>query len=261
MTTSTVVIEKQDNIAWLTLNRIEKHNAFDDLMIELLIEKLKQLKSCQATRVIVLNANGKHFSAGADLNWMKRMKDYSEIENQNDALALAKLMDIIYQHPKPVIASMQGSAFGGGVGLIAACDLAICEQNSKFCFSEVKLGLIPAVISPYIIKAIGERVTKKLFLSGEIFNAQQALDYQLVDSICETDQLKTATLKLATQIANNGPQALIACKKLINEVSPLQIDNNLQNLTANYIAKCRTSDEGQEGLEAFFEKRPPQWRT
>ncbi len=261
MDTSTVIIEKKNNICFVTLNRIAKHNAFDSQTINLLIESFSKLETCPITRVIILNANGKIFCAGADLNWMKSMKDYSKAENHQDSLVLAKLMNVIYKHPKPIIASVQGSAFGGGVGLIAACDIAVCSETSKFCFSEVKLGLIPAVISPYVIKAIGERITRKLFLTGEVINAEQALKYNLIHNIYPVENLKSETLKLAQEIATNGPQALTTCKQLINDVSPINVNSEIQNLTANYIAKCRISDEGQEGLNAFFEKRIPQWRT
>ncbi len=160
-----VLTDKNAGIAYVTLNNVAKHNAFDDRIITELTLRFENLAACKNTRAIVLRANGKHFCAGADLAWMKRMKSFSHQENHQDSLALANLLKLIFHHPKPVIASVQGSAFGGGVGLIAACDIAIATDVSTFCFSETKLGLLPAVISPYIIKAIGERQTKKLFLT------------------------------------------------------------------------------------------------
>lgn len=254
-----IQLEKKQKTAWITLNRVEKSNAFDDKFIALLTEQFNQLAQCSETMAIILNANGKHFSAGADLGWMKRMKDYSEQENLEDSLALAELLSTIYHHPKPVIASVQGCAYGGGAGLVAACDFAISEQNALFCFSEVKLGLIPAVISPYVIKAVGQRMAKKLFLTAERFDANQALNYQLVQEVCPENTLSTRTNQLAQQIVNNGPNALIACKKLVNDVSPFRIDQSLKTLTAKRIASQRVSNEGQEGLAAFFEKRQAQW--
>lgn len=254
-----VLLEKKNNIAFITLNNQKKHNAFDDVIIKQLSLHFKALATCQTTRVIVLKANGKHFCAGADLNWMKRMKAYSMEDNQKDSLALAQLLSLIYHHPKTVIAAAQGYAFGGGVGLIAACDFAIATKTAVFCFSEVKLGLIPAVISPFVINAIGAKRTKKLFLTGEQFTAEQALDYQLVQTVCEPEKLDNITLIEATRVANNAPKALLACKTLVNHLTPLTIDEPVLTHTANLIATLRVSPEGQEGLTAFFDKRQPKW--
>lgn len=254
-----VLLRKEKHIAFITLNNIAKHNAFDDVMIEQLTEHFTELMTCQQTRVIILNANGKHFCAGADLNWMKRMKAYSQHDNHKDSLALARLLKLIDSHPKTVIASVQGSAFGGGVGLIAACDFALCTNESQFCFSEVKIGLIPAVISPFVIKAIGQRLCKKLFLSGKVFNATEAQSFQLIQTLCTNENLEAITLKQANQITNNAPEALIACKQLINDLSYPPINDEVLNHTALLISELRVSKEGQEGLTAFLEKRPPKW--
>jgi len=254
-----VVVEKNNNIAFVTLNRIEKYNAFDDEMIENLSSIFKSLAECSATIAIVLKANGKHFSAGADLAWMKRMKNYSQADNFKDSKALAELLHNIYNNTKPVVASVQGCAFGGGVGLIAACDFAICTESSSFCFSETKLGLIPAVISPYVVKAIGQRQSKKLFLTAEKFNAEHALSYNLVQTVCRDNELADITLKIVNQMTKNGPNSLFASKKLINDIAPLPVTENIQNLTAERIALQRISAEGQEGLSAFFDKRQPKW--
>ncbi len=256
---STVLLEKDNAIAFVTLNNIAKHNAFDDNMIALLTRQFEALAKCQTTRAIVLKAAGKHFCAGADLAWMKRMKAYSQAENQRDSLALAQLLKLIYQHPKPVIACVQGSAYGGGVGLIAACDFAVASASSTFCFSEVKLGLIPAVISPYVIKAIGERLTKQLFLTAETFNAAQAQSHQLIQVVCQEDSLLASTTQLAKKITRNGPNAINACKQLINDITPITLNSQLLEHTSERIATLRVSSEGQEGLSAFFEKRSPNW--
>ena len=256
---SKVLLTKEQHIAFVTLNNIEKHNAFDDEIIKQLTHAFESLATCVNTRVIVLQASGKHFCAGADLNWMKRMKDFSMEDNQQDSLALAQLLSLMHHHPKTLIASVQGSAFGGGVGLIAACDFAVATEDSKFCFSEVKLGLIPAVISPFVINAIGSRLSKKLFLTAELFNANQALTYQLIQTICRDKELKDVTLKLAHKVANNAPIALEECKKLINHITLPDIDEEILKKTSHVIAALRVSKEGQEGLNAFLEKRQPKW--
>ena len=256
---SAIIITKKNDIAWVTLNRVEKHNAFDDEMIASLTQGFSDLAQEPTIKVIILNANGKHFSAGADLTWMKRMKDYDQAANEQDAMKLAKLMSTIYHHPKVVIAAVQGCAFGGGVGLVAACDFAICEKQAKFCFSEVKLGLIPAVISPYVIKAIGQREAKKTFFTAERFSAEKALSYQLVQAIFPFETLQQETENVAQQISRNGPEALKACKKLINDLAPLAVSEEVDKETSKRIASIRVSKEGQEGLNAFFEKRSPNW--
>lgn len=255
----TVIVSKQQHICYVTLNRIDKQNAFDDAMIARLTDEFEQLNQCQQTRVIILNSNAKHFSAGADLNWMKRMKAYSQAQNEADSMALAKLLSTIHHHSKPTIACVNGSAFGGGVGLIAACDIALCQAQSKFCFSEVKLGLIPAVISPYVIKAMGQRCVKKLFLTAEVFDADSAYHYQLIHQVCPDNELKNQTEHLANNIANNGPSAIKACKSLINTLAPIEINPSMERYTAQQIAQIRVSAEGQEGLSAFLEKREPNY--
>lgn len=257
---SKILIEKDNAIAYVTLNNIAKHNAFDDKIIAELTEQFELLAACKSTRVIILQANGKHFCAGADLAWMKRMKDYSFEENQQDSHALAKLLQRIYHHPKPVIASIKGCAFGGGVGLIAACDIAIATEQSSFCFSETKLGLLPAVISPYVVKAIGERHTKKLFLTAEIFSAATARDLYLLHDVCTEETLKVNVKNVAEQIIQNGPNAVRSSKQLINDTAPLPITEAILDHTSERIATLRVSQEGQEGLSAFFEKRAPNWK-
>lgn len=256
---SNVLIEKNGALTYVTLNNVAKHNAFDDKIIAELTQHFEDLAACKTTRVIILQANGNHFCAGADLAWMKRMKSYSFEENHQDSLALANLLKCIYHHPKPVIASVQGSAFGGGIGLIAACDIAIASDHSTFCFSETKLGLLPAVISPYIVKAIGGRQAKKLFLTAETFSAETALQLQLIHDTCHEETLHAKAEAIAHNIAQNGPKAVHASKQLLNDINPLQLTDQLLEYTSERIAALRVSDEGQEGLSAFFEKRAPNW--
>ena len=210
-------------------------------------------------RALIIKANGRHFSAGADLAWMQRMAEFSEEENLKDALVLAEVMYTLYQSPKPTIAMVQGAAFGGGAGLVAACDIAIASTSARFCFSEVKLGLIPAVISPYVVKAIGERAAKHLFMTAETIDAAEAKRLQLVQHCVADEELWSFTLNYAEQISQLAPQAVRACKTLVKEVAGQIIDEKLMQQTAALIAKKRISAEGQRGLHAFLNKETPTW--
>jgi len=266
MTNSYLQIEKHNNgIVQITLNRPEVHNAFDDKLIAELTERLIELDKDVSTKVIILDAEGKSFSAGADLNWMKRMAGYSREENYQDSLALADLMSTLHTMQCPTIAAVQGAAFGGGVGLIACCDIAIASNKAKFCLSEVKLGLLPAVISPYVIKAIGERAAKRYFVSAEIFTAERALQLGLISELVEPENLASKVMVLAKQIISNGPEAVKAAKELINSVINLQSDGDhqlndkLRSMTASKIADIRASKQGKEGVTAFLEKRQANW--
>lgn len=252
---SDIVSELKDHILLITLNRVNKHNAFDDTLLVDLQSKLDAAENNPNIRVIVLKANGRHFSAGADLAWMQRMATFSEEENLADARILAKLMYTLHQHPKPTIAMVQGAAMGGGAGLVAACDIAIAANSATFCFSEVKLGLIPAVISPYVIKAIGERATLGLFISAETFDAKRALELQLVQHCVAEEELLSFTLNYANKIAQWPAGAVKNAKSLVRQVTGMPIDNKLQHLTASLIAKQRVSTEGQQGLKTFLEKK------
>ena len=251
---SDVVSEVQGQVLLITLNRVEKHNAFDDGLLADLQVVLDNAQENTQIHVIVLKANGRHFSAGADLAWMQRMARFSEEENITDAKALARLKYTLHHSKKPTIAMVHGAAMGGGAGLVAACDIAIAADTARFCFSEVKLGLIPAVISPYVIKAIGERATLSLFMSAETFDAKRALELQLIQYCVAEEELLSYTLTYANQIAQWAPQAVQAAKALVKKVSGLPIDEPLQQLTATLIAKQRVSPEGQQGLQAFLNK-------
>ena len=256
---SLTMTEHEHGIVEVTLNRPEIHNAFDDQLIAEITTTFKALAQDDEVRVVILSAEGRSFSAGADLNWMRRMADYTEEENYQDSLKLAECMYSIYQMPCPVIASVQGAAFGGGVGLVACCDIAIASKHASFCLSEVKLGLVPAVISPYVIKAMGRRQAQRYFVSAEKFNVKEARKMGLVTEVTEPEQLAEAVMGVATQIASNGPEAVIAAKKLINTVADQPINQTLNSQTARIIAQIRASEQGKEGVSAFLGKRPPDW--
>lgn len=246
-------------VTTLTLDRPAKHNAFNDEMIDSLTQRLKEAIQSDTTRIIVLKANGDNFSAGADLNWMKSMASYSEEENIDDATDLGKLMHTLYLSPKPTIAVAQGKSFGGGVGLIACCQIAIAQDNATFCFSEARLGIIPAVISPFIINAIGQRWTRYYFLTASPFNAQRALDMGLCQIIAKEHEISDVLEQTLNTLLSNGPMALRSINKLINDLSPSSINDNLLQFTAQLIAKIRVSEEGQQGLNAFLNKTKPAW--
>ncbi|MDK2594169.1 enoyl-CoA hydratase-related protein [Pseudoalteromonas obscura] len=247
----------KSKVAILELSRPEKHNAFNAEIIAELIKTIEYANELEI-RALVLKTQGKHFSAGADLAWMKSMADNNYEENVADSLELAKLMQVLATSPHPTLCLVQGAAFGGALGLIACCDIAVATANAKFCLSEVKLGLIPAVISPYVIKAIGERQARRYFLTAEVFEANKALELGLIHDISE--DLEQSEEYFIEQLLNNGPVAVKSAKSLINEVAGKYIDEGLITHTAKRIAEIRVSDEGQEGLSAFFDKRAPNWQ-
>ena len=247
--------------ATITLNRPEVHNAFHEILVAQLTELLHSMGKNDNIRVVVLAASGQSFSAGADLNWMRRMADYSRQENYKDAMKLATLMQTLDELPKPTIAKIQGPAFGGGVGLIACCDIAVAAQGVVFSLSEVKLGLIPAVIGPYVIRAIGAREARRYFLSGEQFDAQEAYRIGLLHEIVKAKALDDAIKKLAASLCQGGPKAQVAAKRLIQAIEKTPINNSLMHDTSQRIADIRASKEGKEGLNAFLEKRKPDWHN
>nr|WP_067291149.1 enoyl-CoA hydratase/isomerase family protein [Marinobacterium profundum] len=261
MSDQTVLLDIQpDGVARLTLNRPEIHNAFDDAIIQRLTEHLVALDENPAVRVLVLASNGKNFSAGADFNWMQRMAANSHAENLQDALGLAGLMSTLNTFSKPSIALVQGAAYGGAVGLAACCDIVIATQASRFCLSEVRIGLTPATISPYVVRAIGERQARRYFQSAEAFSAAQAQQFGLVHEVVEDNAaLQSACDSVVQALRRNGPRAMQAAKDLVFAVSQKPIDSALINDTARRIADIRVSDEGQEGLSAFLQKRTPNW--
>jgi methylglutaconyl-CoA hydratase len=246
-------------VATLTLNRPEVHNAFDDALIAELNTALDHFRTHPDVRLLVLRAEGKSFSAGADLGWMKRMAACTREENLADAQELERLMRGLYDFPKPTLAIVQGAAFGGAVGLVSCCDIAIASDNASFSLSEVKLGLAPAVISPFVIAAIGPRQASRYFLTAERFSAARALDMELLHEVVASQDLEGTAERLIATLLDNGPIALMASKTLIRQIVPAT-DDDLCDYTTTLIASLRTSQEGQEGLSAFFEKRAPAWQ-
>ncbi len=257
--TDSVLVTTTSGIATVTLNRPEVHNAFDDALIVRLTELFRDLGQTADVRAIVLAAAGKSFSAGADLGWMRRMASYSDEDNLRDAMGLALLMETIDRCPKPTVALVQGAAFGGGVGLVAACDIAIASEKAVFCLSEVRLGLIPAVISPYVIAAMGARACRRYFLTAERFSAAEARRLGLVHEVVAEDKLEQARDTLVQALLQGGPVAQAAAKDLIHVVAESQHGPELMRYTARSIADRRADAEGREGLAAFFEKRKAEW--
>jgi methylglutaconyl-CoA hydratase len=247
-------------VATLTLNRPDVHNAFDDDLIARLSEHLQFLAADRAVRVVVLNAAGKSFSAGADLDWMRRMSEYTSAENLEDAGRLAALMRLLDRLPKPTVAVVQGAAYGGGVGLAACCDVVLAAETAVFCLSEVRLGLTPATISPYVVRAIGARQARRYFTTAEIIPAGRAKEIGLVHEVVMGEALSAALETLLQALLSGAPGAQEDAKDLVflNEARPL--DAALIAETARRIAERRTTDEAREGFSAFLEKRKPAWR-
>lgn len=247
-------------VALIAMNRPEVHNAFDEAMIREVIEAFRDLGGDDSVRVIIVAAEGKSFCAGADLNWMKRASEYDEDQNREDAGELALMLNAIYACPKPVIARVQGNAFGGGVGMVAAADIAIGVSDVQFALSEVKLGIIPAVISPYVIEAIGARYAHRYFITAERFSGSEAyrigLLHDLAPSIDAMDEMIAA---LCTTLLGNGPRAIEAAKNLIQAVAQKPIDDELMEDTIERIAQIRSTREAKEGIGAFLQKRKPNW--
>ncbi len=246
-------------VATVTLNNPDKHNAFDDLIIARLTRVFSEIEDNDAVRVMVLAANGKSFSAGADLGWMKRMASYSYEENLKDANALAVMLKTLNFLSKPTIAKVQGAAFGGAVGLVSCCDIAIASNKASFCLSEVKLGLIPATISPYVVNAMGLKACRRYFQTAERFFADQALQLGLVDEVTPIEDLNAEVDKVIAALLANSPAAVKQAKQLAFDVAFRTIDDAMLTDTSERIAAIRVSNEGQEGLTSFFEKRPAAW--
>ncbi|EED30754.1 enoyl-CoA hydratase/isomerase [gamma proteobacterium NOR5-3] len=248
-------------IARVTLNRAEKHNAFDDSMIAQMQSHFAELATRQDVRVVILQAEGKSFSAGADLGWMQRMASYDYGHNLDDARALATMLQTLKTLPQPTIARVQGNAFGGAIGLISCCDIAIASRSALFALTETRIGLIPATIGPHVIEAIGTRWARRLFLTAERFDADRAENLQLVHECCDADVLDSRVEAAVEALLLNGPEALSAAKQLIREIAGKAVDAQMIDDTSARIAHIRVSQEGQEGLQAFLEKRPPSWAS
>jgi len=253
--------EREGAVARLRMNRPELHNAFDPMLIEALTGALDALSRDDDVRVVVIEGEGASFSAGADLNWMRGMAAAPEARNREDSLALARLMRTLDELPKPTIARVHGAAFGGGVGLIACCDIAIASQDARFGLTESRLGLLPAVISPYVIEAIGSRQARRWFATAEMFDAATALRIGLLHQVVQAEALDDAVQQQVALLLKAGPLAAAGAKALVARV--LREPGGLPQDQANaaLIARLRVSAEGQEGLSAFLEKRSPQWHT
>lgn len=256
-----ITLATQHHVATLTMARAAIHNAFDDALIGELTDALRALEDDDGVRVVVLAAEGASFSAGADLGWMKRMAQAGEKENRKDARQLAKLMRVLNHLDKPTIARVNGAAYGGGIGLIACCDIAIGVEGAKFGLTETRLGLVPAVISPYVIDAIGARQARRLFLTAEVFDAAEALRIGLLHRVVPAKQLDGAVQAEIDRLLAAGPTAVRESKRLVHRVAhPHPKERRaLDEENADLIARLRVSEEGQEGLGAFFAKRRPRW--
>jgi methylglutaconyl-CoA hydratase len=250
-------VEKKDGVARVTLDRPELRNAFDDALIKQLHDAFVALGKDQEVRVVVLAGNGPAFCAGADLNWMKRMAKYGYDENLADAEALALMLATLDRLPKPTIARVHGPVFAGGTGLVAACDMAVGSREAKFCLSEAKLGLSPATISPYVIRAMGEHNARRYFLTAEVFDAEEALRIGMLSIL--TDRLDEEIDGLVKHLLAGGPAAHAKIKALIRAVAGRPVDDALAAETAKRIAEIRVSPEGREGIASFLEKRKAAW--
>ena len=246
-------------VATITLNRPEVRNAFNDDMIAEVTGAFVALGGRDSVRCIVLAAEGKAFCAGADLNWMRRMADYTRAENLADAAQLAEMLRVMYECPKPTIARIQGDVYAGGMGLVAACDMAVSVDTANFCLSEVKLGLIPATISPYVIRAMGARAAHRYFLTAERFDAREAYRIGFVHEVVSVEQLDAKVAEMTNALVSASPNAVRSCKTLVQEVAGQGIAAPLIARTVEGIADIRTSSEGREGVQSFLQKRKPSW--
>ena len=259
--TSTLDIRIEGRVARVYLNRPEVRNAFNDSVIAELTEAFTRLGADAGLRAIVLGGHGKAFCAGADLNWMKGMAGYDWEGNRADAQRLAEMLWTVYSCPLPVVGRVQGDCYAGGVGLAAACDVLVAAEGLHFCLSEARLGLLPATISPYVIRAMGEQHARRWFITAERFSAAQAQAMGFVHACVPGEQLDAAVQALVDALVANGPAAVKACKRLVQDVAGRELTPTLRAETARRIADIRASDEGREGVQAFLQRREPAWRT
>lgn len=256
---SAIQITQQGSVLTLTLNRPDMRNAFNDEVVAELTQAFQDAASRADVRAVVLAAVGPAFCAGADLNWMRRMADNTRDENLADAAALAEMLRVMYECPKPTVARVQGDVFAGGMGLVAACDMAVSVHSASFCLSEVKLGLIPATISPYVIRAMGARAAHRYFLTAERFSAAEAHRIGFVHEVVAEEQLDAKVAELTHALVSASPNAVRSCKMLLQEVAGRDIDAPLVARTVEGIADIRASSEGKEGVQSFLQKRKPGW--
>jgi methylglutaconyl-CoA hydratase len=259
MNWQSIDITMHERVATVTLNRPEVRNAFNEATIAELALAFDELGRDEDVRAIVLAANGPAFCAGGDLNWMKAMAAYSLEENHADATRLADMLRTIYLCPKPVVARVQGDCYAGGMGLVAACDVVVAADTANFCLSEARLGLTPATISPYVVKAMGEQAARRYFLTAERFTAAEAHRIGLVHELVALDALDASVAAVVKALVSNSPNAVGEAKRLVRDMAGRPIDDALVADTANRIAAIRASGEGREGVAAFLEKRKPSW--
>lgn len=259
MSYQTLDVTVSERVATITLNRPDVRNAFNETTIAEITQAFHAVGADGGVRAVVLAASGPAFCAGADLNWMKKMAGYTHDENRADAAQLAAMLRTIYSCPKPVVAKIQGDCYAGGMGLAAACDIAIASEAANFCLSEVKLGLIPATISPYVIKSMGENAARRYFLTAERFSAQEAHRIGFVHQVVAADALDAATAEIVKALVTNSPNAVKEAKRLVHDVAGKPLTDALIANTAERIADIRSSDEGKEGVRSFLEKRKPNW--
>ncbi len=255
----TIDVEIKNKVGWVWLNRPDVRNAFDEVMIDELRMAIDQLGSESQVRIVVITGKGSAFCAGADLNWMKRMKNFSYQENLEDALALANLLYALYNLPKPTIAAVNGASIGGSNGIVASCDIAIASHKAEFSLSEVRIGLVPACIAPYLLRKIGEGGCRRLFLTGERISADEALRLGLVNQVVTHENLMHRVDEQVKTLMAAGPEALAMCKHLISSISTMSLEE-ARDFTSKMIADLRCRDEAQEGMTAFLEKRLPRWQ-
>ena len=259
MSKPNLVIAYEGPVARITLTQPEVRNAFSDEVIAEITAAFLDVGARPDVRAVVLAAEGPAFCAGANLNWMRRMADYTRAENIADAGKLAEMLRVIYACPKPTVARVQGDVYAGGMGLVAACDMAVAVDTAGFCLSEVKLGLIPATISPYVIRAMGARAAHRYFLTAERFDAAEALRIGFVHEVVAADQLDAKVDDIVKALTSASPNAVRACKQLVQDVAQQQIDAQLIAATVEGIADIRASEEGREGVQSFLQKRKPAW--
>ncbi|WP_321886390.1 enoyl-CoA hydratase/isomerase family protein [Paraburkholderia bannensis] len=261
MNYETLTVEFAGHVATVTLNRPDVRNAFNEAMIADLTAAFTALGVRDDVRAIVLAGNGKAFCAGADLNWMRKMAGYSDEENHADALRLAHMLSAIYRCPKPVIARVHGDAYAGGMGLVCTADIVVAADTVHFCLSEARLGLMPATIAPYVIRALGEQASRRYFVTAEAFDCATALRLGLVSEAVSAAELDAAVQRIADTLCANSPNAVRECKQLVQDVANATIDDALIDDTARRIARIRASGEGRDGVSSFLEKRTPLWRA
>jgi len=254
----TILYVKEDRVARISFNRPDVHNAFNSLTISELDDAIEKARADRSVRVVVLSGKGKSFCAGADINWLREIIHYTYEQNLEESLHLAEVLHKIYTLAKPIVAMVNGTTIGGGNGFLSACDIAVAAEDAIFGLSEVKIGLVPAAISPYVMRRIGEGKAREFFLTGRRISAQEALEIGLVNEVVPLERLEKKVEEIIALLLSSGPKAIASCKELIRKVPAMSFEE-VKEYTAKVIANLRISEEGQEGMAAFLEKRKPKW--